>query len=155
MAEEKEFEVVDRRRVRAEEEAAGASTSSETVEEAEVVEEPGATSAQPEADPVIEDPLGEAEDDGGPIGMPGMEMGVNAILVMAMNLLSERAWAALGLVPDPMTGKIEKNLSEARRAIDALADILKHLESQATDAEKRELQGNLSNLRINYVRQAG
>jgi hypothetical protein len=54
-----------------------------------------------------------------------------------------------------MTGKIEKNLPEARRAIDALADVIKHLEREATDSEKREMLGNLSNLRINYVRLSG
>lgn len=145
MAEEPEFEVVDRRRVRAED------LSTEPVAEAsEAGEAPESEEQSPDYGAAD---LDSREED--LTGMPAMDMGVTAILVTTLNMLDARAWASLGLVPDPMTGKIEKDLPEARRAIDALADVMKHLESHATDAEKREMQGNLSNLRINYVRLSG
>ena len=143
MAEEREFEVVDRRRIHANGPADAAAAGNEAVGE------------QPESHAVDGETLEEELEIGAPEGMPAMEMGVTAILVTTWNLLIDRAWAALGLVPDPITGKIGKDLPEARRAIDALADVIKHLEPEATDAEKREMQGNLSNLRINYVRLAG
>ena len=153
MAEERGFEVVDRRRISAEGELKSEETESSGSEEA---------AAGEEAD---QDPIGgaaatgtgsgeEPEEDlesGGTLG----ELSVDGILMMALNFLSQHAWASLGLVPNPMTGKIEQNLPEARRAIDAIADVTKHLEATASPEEKRELQTMVSNLRLNYVRQSG
>lgn len=81
-------------------------------------------------------------------------MTVAGILRMAVGLLNERAWAGMGLVPDPLTGKIEKNLPEAKRAIDAIGDLAKHVEADATAEDRRELQVMLTNLRVNFVRQS-
>ena len=73
---------------------------------------------------------------------------------MTVGLLAEQSWVAMGLVADPITGKIRKNLPDARRGIDALADLLRHLEPDATPEEKRELQMALSNLRVNFIQQS-
>jgi hypothetical protein len=73
---------------------------------------------------------------------------------LSVGLLTERAWVALGLVPDPLSGRVQADLGEARAAIDVVGDLVRHLEAQATPAERRELQTMLSNLRINFVQQS-
>ena len=84
--------------------------------------------------------------------MPGLA--VADILRMSAGMLNEKAWIHLGLVADPLSGRIDRNLPEARRAIDALVDIGKHLTPVADEGEKRELQVMISNLRLNFVQQS-
>jgi hypothetical protein len=131
MSEDRGFEVVDRRRVSADE--------------------------TPEPEPGPEDTGGAEteEDDAAGVGQFTPNVSVSSILQMAFGLLHERGWVSLGLVPDPLSGKVEEDLAEARRAIDALADVARHLEADATPEEKRELQVALSNLRINFVQRSG
>jgi hypothetical protein len=138
MPEEKPFEVVDRRRVRADGPDAGESAA-----------DPGEPSGVTEAD------LREAMDDAGerPAGAAGPALTVGGILRFTLELLNQRAWIALGLVADPVTGRVEADFAEAKRAIDVLAVLAAHVEADAAPEERRELQTLLSNLRINYVRQ--
>ena len=142
MSEERGFEVVDRRRVRS-----GAETD----------EPPSAEGASTEADAPMQadadeqdEPYEAGEGDG---FNPLAGVTVSGILRMTVGLLAEKAWAGIGLAPDPMTGQIARNLDEARRAIDVLNDLAKHLDADLAPEEKRELQTLLTNLRLNYVRQ--
>ncbi len=130
MADEQEFEVVDRRRNH--------------------TPEPPPAEDLDNADDLVD----EDDDLGGfpPIN-PLLQLNVGAVLRMTLGLLNDKAWISLGLYPDPITNKVEKNLPEARRAIDAIADLVKHVELDAAPEEKRELQVLLSNLRLNYVQQ--
>lgn len=130
MSEERGFEVVDKRRVAAE----GAPDAAEE-------------SVEHGAEAGGEEPL----DFSGFNPFAGIT--VDGILQMAAGLLAERAWIDMGMVADPGTGKVEKRLEESRRAIDALADISRHLQANATPDEKRELETTLTNLRLNFVRQ--
>jgi hypothetical protein len=133
--EERGFEVVDRRRVGREDET----------REAEAAPAPEGSEDTPESADVTAD--------AGVDSMLG-EVTVGAVLRMAANLLHESAWVCLGLTPDPITGTIRRNLPEARRAIDALSDLTKYVEMDASPSEKRELQVMLSNLRLNFVQQS-
>ena len=55
--------------------------------------------------------------------------------------LSQAAWAALGKVPNPFTGKIERNLEAARVSIDTLAAIESSaLSGNLDEAEAKMLQ---------------
>lgn len=130
MAEDRGFEVVDKRRTAAD----GGSPAEEQPEE-----------------PMSAD---EAEEEGDEQfgGMP--DVTVNGVLWTSIQLLTSRAWSGMGLVPNPATGKIERDLNEARRAIDVLGDLVKHLLPDADDLEKRELQNMLTDLRVNFVRQS-
>jgi hypothetical protein len=130
MSEDRGFEVVDRRRVSSDE------------------------SSDPDTPPT-ETSGGTEEDDAAVLGQFTPNVSVSSILQMAFGLLHERGWVSLGLVPDPLSGKVGEDLAEARRAIDALADVARHLEADATPEEKRELQVALSNLRINFVQRSG
>jgi len=145
MSEERSFEVVDRRRVRAE----GAPVSDLPASEPETAagHEAGDTTHH---SPPEHEHEHEYEHEEGAIP----DVRVADILRMSVQLLSDKAWVSIGLVPNPATGKVEQNLAEARRAIDAATDVIKHLEADASPMEKRELQNLLQDLRVNFLRQS-
>jgi hypothetical protein len=68
-------------------------------------------------------------------------------------LLATSAWQAMGLIPDPATHRVERNLDDARLAIDAAAALLQVLRSHLSEAEPREFDTLLTNLRLNFVEQ--
>lgn len=87
-------------------------------------------------------------------GGPPLEVTVQGVLRFAIEMLSTRAWVAMGLRPNPMTQKLERNLDEARRAIDILGDLARHAEAEAEPEEKRDLRNLLADLRVNFIRQS-
>jgi len=70
-----------------------------------------------------------------------------------ITLLATSAWQAMGLIPDPATHRVERNLDDARLAIDAAAALLQTLRPRLPDAEQREFDTLLTNLRLNFVEQ--
>jgi len=76
------------------------------------------------------------------------------LLRWCVSLLATSAWQAMGLIPDPATRAVERNLDHARLAIDATASLIEHLRPRVAEAERRELDTLLANLRINFVEQA-
>jgi Domain of unknown function (DUF1844) len=73
------------------------------------------------------------------------------LLVWMLGVLGAKAWQGMGLVANPASGKIEKNLEDAKTAIDAFAGLLEvtrpHLEAQA----RRDTESLLTTLRLNFV----
>jgi hypothetical protein len=69
---------------------------------------------------------------------------------LAMNVF-HAAWAALGKVPNPMTGKLERDLGQARLAIDTLAALEARSRGNRTEAENRLFDRALGDLRLNYL----
>lgn len=65
-----------------------------------------------------------------------------------------KAWEAMGLVADPLSGKVEKNLSEARIAIDAVSALYPVMHEGMGSEEKRRFEALLTDLRINFVNQS-
>lgn len=65
------------------------------------------------------------------------------------------AWAKLGLRHDPISGKFEPNLSEAKVAIDVVTFIGSQLEPQLEDEEdRRQVQNVMRDLKINFVQRS-
>lgn len=65
------------------------------------------------------------------------------------------AWAKLGLRHDPISGKLEPNLSEAKVAIDVVTFIGSQLEPQLEDEEdRRQVQNVMRDLKINFVQRS-
>lgn len=128
MEEEPTLEVTDRRRVAAE--------RHEASEPAEApAETPGETPG---------------EDTGPP--MPPMD--VYSLLTTTIALLSNGAWGWMGLTPNPFTGEMEKDLPQAKVAIDTVAFLVDRVEPRLSEAEQRDMRNLLSNLRVNYVQQS-
>jgi hypothetical protein len=79
---------------------------------------------------------------------------VHDVLRYAIRLFHSQAWQSMGLVPDPATNNIVKDLAQARIAIDCVAFLLMKLEPAAAPAERNELERLLSDLRMNFVEQS-
>lgn len=74
-------------------------------------------------------------------------------LLMCIDILHQGAWISMGLVTDPATGKIEKDMAQAQIAIDCVAFLAGKVEGMLDEQTQRELKNLLSDLRINYVQQ--
>jgi hypothetical protein len=59
----------------------------------------------------------------------------------------------LGIVKNPLTNKVEKNLELAKYTIDSLNVLKEKTKGNLTEEETRLLNEVLSNLRLTYVRE--
>jgi len=75
------------------------------------------------------------------------------LVTTCLSLLAAKAWEALGLVPDPATQKIERQLDEAQLAIDAAAALAELVRPRVSERERREIETLVTNLRLNFVEQ--
>lgn len=76
---------------------------------------------------------------------------VRDFLLVSLISLREKAWAYLGALSHEETGEKLVDLKEARLAIDALDAILNLIKTSISDEEKKALELDLANLRLNYV----
>jgi len=73
------------------------------------------------------------------------------VLRWSLSLLAAKAWEGMGLMPNPITNKTQKNLEEARLAIDAFAAVFEVLRARIEEPPRREMETLLTNLRLNFV----
>ncbi len=78
-------------------------------------------------------------------------LSVYDLIMFMIEQTSSVSWQKLGLQHDPVTGKLEPNMAEARVAIDTTAYLAQQLESRLDDDDKRRIQSMVRDLRINYV----
>jgi len=69
--------------------------------------------------------------------------------------LNSSALFHLGLVPDPTTGKKEKNLLLAKQSIDIIGMLDEKSRGNLTDDEEKLLRNVLHDLRLMYVKEKG
>ena len=82
------------------------------------------------------------------------DVGVFGILRFSVSLLVQQAWVSLGIQAVPGSGDVKMNIPEAKIAIDALTELVKLLGPDLDEAEKKELDAALANLRINFIQRA-
>jgi len=99
-----------------------------------------------------DEPVGEPDE--APKAVPLLALDSRALVTWFTEVLASRAWVDMGLLADPLTGQVAKNLDSARLAIDAFEGLTKVLKG-ARPEESRRLEGILTDLRLNFVRQAG
>jgi hypothetical protein len=109
--------------------------------------EPESQGAEPEA------PAPAAQEGPAAAERPTAPPDVPALVATCFSLLAGRGWAAMGLVADPATGKVERNLDDAQLAIDAAGALAEVLRPRVSEAERREIERVLADLRINFVEQ--
>lgn len=76
-----------------------------------------------------------------------------SLLKWCISLLAAHAWQSMGLIPNPSTNKIERNLDDARIAIDAAGVLVEQVKTRLDDPGRREMDALLADLRINFVEQ--
>jgi hypothetical protein len=86
---------------------------------------------------------------------PKTPINVYDILPFMLEQMASVAWQKLGLQHDPITGGLDQDLVQARVAIDIVAYIAGHLESQLDEGDKRQIQSMVRDLRINFVQKSG
>ena len=69
--------------------------------------------------------------------------------------LSIQASICLGLMPDPVSGKPEKNLPVAKHSIDLLEILQQKTEGNRTPEESEDIEAMLYQLRMAYVQIVG
>jgi len=118
---------------------------------------PSPTSAAGPASALLENDAGDAamgmmgDDEEGDTGeLPD----VNAVLALFLGELRNLAWLRMGLVANPGTGKIERNLDQAKVAIDTVAFLAQQLELSVAPQERLPLKALVSDLQLNFVEQS-
>lgn len=140
MAEEPSFEFRDRRRVSADGPPPGSGESAEA--------EAGSENTQTETR--AGEDLGSAGE--GSEALPPIT--ARDLVQLYINQLQEIAWSRMGLTPNPTSGTIERDLTDARLAIDCAADLIRHIDPLVDPTTRRELQNLLATLRLNFVQQS-
>jgi hypothetical protein len=115
--------------------------------------EPPQAAAQPGAAQDAEAQAGEAEQGAQQIPLTALLASVPAreLLATFCHVLAAKAWEGMGLVANPMSNKVEKNLEDARVAIDAYAAVLEVLRVRLEAGPRQEMENVLTMLRVNFV----
>lgn len=132
-------------------------------------EAPAAPSSEPSPTPApapvpSPEPIAMTAEDFGPIDeseemdeMMGEENGalpdVYSILLLFLNEMRSLAWLRMGLVANPSTGQIERDLQQAKVAIDTAAFLASELEPVVAPEERLPLRALISDLQMNFVEQ--
>lgn len=129
-SEEKGYEIHDRRKVRMDENGE-VHTSSESSEEQQAAD---------------------LEEDLGQYPMPPTD--VYNLLRSFISILGINTWQWIGLIKNPTTGELNKDMAQAKIAIDTVAFMVSQLDPKLDANERREIQAMLSDLRMNFVQQS-
>jgi hypothetical protein len=76
---------------------------------------------------------------------------VDQVIMVMIDQMAGIAWQKLGLQNDLITGKIEKDLTQAKTAVDVVSQLSEFIIPQLDDSDKRQIQTLVSNLKINYI----
>lgn len=85
--------------------------------------------------------------------LPLRDLNVVRMVNFVIGLLIEHAWQKMGLLANPITGRVEQDIEEARLAIDTLAILIEHIKPKLREKEYDQLRQTLTTLRINFVEQ--
>jgi hypothetical protein len=78
----------------------------------------------------------------------------DALFVNLVVIFQGAAMQQMGKIASPLTGKVERNLEQARFSIDTLAMLREKTRGNLSDDLARLLDSTLLNLRMNYVEEA-
>ena len=73
------------------------------------------------------------------------------LFVFVVSFFANWGWQAMGKVPNPLTGKIEKNLELAKRIIDIMEMLAEKTKGNLTKDEERVIAATITELQLNYV----
>jgi len=73
------------------------------------------------------------------------------LFVWFISMLNGKAWEYLGLIMNPETKEINKNLKKAKIAIDTVAFLYEQIKDDVNPEDFKRIENLLANLRMNYV----
>jgi len=73
------------------------------------------------------------------------------LFVWFISMLSAKAWEYLGLIMNPETKEINKDLKKAKIAIDTVAFLYNQIKDDLNPEDFKRIENLLANLRMNYV----
>lgn len=79
---------------------------------------------------------------------------VYSVLALFLGELRNLAWLRMGLVANPATGQIERDMPQARIAIDTVTFLAGQLEPAVAPEERLPLKALVSDLQLNFVEQS-
>lgn len=68
--------------------------------------------------------------------------------------LGQQAWINLGMQQNPLTGKTEKDLKQAKLAIDCVTSLCELMKPHSNQTQLMEMEALKQNLQINYINQS-
>ncbi len=151
---EEGFTVRDRRRFSVD--SSGTTSSPDTspaAVSAPLAEPLIAASAMPSVDSEME-PGGDILEQGDEMYDAGQLPDVYSILALFMGELRNLAWLRMGLVANPGTGEIERDLPQAKIAIDTVGFLATQLEAVVAPDERLPLKAMVSDLQVNFLEQS-
>lgn len=120
-------------------------------------EAPAAPAPPPPPAPVeiAEEPADELYDaEDGDDDAPGALPDVYSVIALFMQEFRSLAWLRMGLMANPSTGVIERDLEQAKVAIDTVTFLASQLEPVVAPEERLPLKALVSDLQLNFVEQA-
>ncbi|MEA3454201.1 MAG: DUF1844 domain-containing protein [Candidatus Caldatribacteriota bacterium] len=73
------------------------------------------------------------------------------LFVWFISMLSGKAWEYLGLIMNPETKEINRDLKKAKIAIDTVAFLYEQIKDDLNPEDFKRIENLLANLRMNYV----
>jgi hypothetical protein len=78
-------------------------------------------------------------------------MAEEGLFNFVVTFFSGWGWQAMGKVPNPVTGKIERNLETAKQIIEIMEMLKEKTKGNLTEDEDKFLTGVIAELQLNYV----
>lgn len=79
---------------------------------------------------------------------------VTTFALWMIDEMQAQAWIKLGLWKDPITGDLQPDLRQAKIAIDCVAALAEVLKPHLPEAQRRDLERLLTDLRLNFVQRS-
>lgn len=95
-----------------------------------------------------------AEEEAGPQPVDLTALDLDQLLGLFISLLVAKAWQYMGLRITPGKEDVEKDLVKASAAIDCVSHMVDKLAPSLPDEEAAKLRGMVTDLQLNFARQA-
>jgi hypothetical protein len=73
------------------------------------------------------------------------------VIPIFMGILDRIAWQRMGLVVNPQTQELEKDMEQARIAINLYEAMFKHLEPKLDEETQKQINSRLTDLKLNFA----
>ncbi len=78
---------------------------------------------------------------------------IKDLVLSFIGILAESSWQYMGLVANSITGKIHKDMDEAKLAIDTIDLLFENIRGKLREEEIRTIERTIDDLKVNYVLQ--